>query len=72
MHLPDRERCKGQRHSNVTLSLLLSVPFIFVADVSEFFHIGSLDIGTFYYVYPAVKCRSVATVAKFSDDRLNI
>ena len=24
------------------------------------------------YVYPAVKCRSVPTVAKFSDDWLNI
>ena len=54
---------------------LLSVLYIFVTsltDVSELFHIGSLDVGKFYYVYPAVKCRSVATVLRFSDDRLNI
>ena len=49
VHLPNRERGKGQRLSDVTLSLLLSVLYIFVTsltDVSELFHIGSFDIGT--------------------------
>ena len=50
VHLPDRERGKGQRHSDVTRSLLLSVPCIFVtslSDVSELFDIWFLDFGTF-------------------------
>ena len=49
VHLPNRERGKGQRLSDVILSLLLSVLYIFVTsltDVSELFHIGSFDIGT--------------------------
>ena len=50
VHLPDREWGKGHSHSDVTGSLLLSVPYIFVTsstNVSEFFHIGSLDFSTF-------------------------
>ena len=33
---------------------------------------GSWISAHFYYVYPAVKCRFVPTVAKFPDDLLNI
>ena len=50
VHHPDRERGKGQRHSDVTRSLLLSVPCKFVtslSDVSELFDIGFLDNGAF-------------------------
>ena len=46
---PNRERGKGQRLSDVTWSLLLSVLYIFVTsltDISELFYMGSLDIGT--------------------------
>ena len=46
VHLLNRERGKGQRLSDVTRCLLLSVLYIFVTSltyVSELFHIGSLE-----------------------------
>ena len=75
VHLPNRERGKGHRLNDVTLSLLLSVLYIFVTSLTMFKSYstyGPWISVQFYYVYPAVKCRSVPTVLRFSDDWLNI
>ena len=60
VHLPNRERGKGQRLSDVTLSLLLSVLYIFVTsltDVSGLFHIGPFDIVTIIMLLCVSSCQ---------------
>ena len=70
VHLPDWERDKGQRHSDVRYLKFIAVSAFYICNkFNKCFRIFPDRVLGYLYIF-ADKCRSVPTVAKFSDDRL--